>query len=144
MSHPLDGCFERVRHADTLLYAFKRGIETAPQIHVDPPGAQWIEAKVDLERNWLDLCSAIDFDLPLAYGITFGDANHNLHAALDNLAHELGRLNGGQGSRVRLRFPDPQPTQRVVPRLHAQVSVVHRPEGARTHRVAPALCAGTG
>jgi hypothetical protein len=99
MTHPLAGCFKRIERADAHLQTLKGLIGTS-ELQTDPPGAKIIEPQIDVERNVLQFVATLDLEVPIEFGIVFGDAIHNLHAALDNLAFELASLHG--------KKPDPK------------------------------------
>jgi hypothetical protein len=88
-SHPLDGCFERIiratLHKDTLQADLRA--ETS-----DPDFGPTFKVDMHKKRFSVAVICEEDFFLPPRLGVIFGDAIHNLHASLDNLVFELGKL----------------------------------------------------
>lgn len=92
--HPLDGCFARLKRAEAHLHALKTalGYNTSDRnpIPVDIP----LKVNIDNERNVATIVCTHDIRLPVDIGVILSDLFHNLHATLDNLAYELGGLDG--------------------------------------------------
>jgi hypothetical protein len=98
MSHPLDGCFERIKRARTHLETLKDNVRSG-DLEPDDEG-RIARPRLDLERNELHVVATVDGELPPRVGVIVGDVIHNLHASLDNLVYELGGRQGTRDSRT--------------------------------------------
>jgi hypothetical protein len=101
VAHALDGCFERLDRGEAHLDAFKAACRES---ETEVNSRLTIKPDLDLKRNLLKAVVAEDARLPVRVGVIFGDVIHNLHAALDNLAFELGCLDGKTPGRAS-EFP---------------------------------------
>jgi hypothetical protein len=63
-----------------------------------------VKLHLDGEGKKLTIVAMDDVRLPVFVGVLFGEVIHNLHATLDNLAHELARLNVKNPART-VQFP---------------------------------------
>ncbi len=102
MGHPLDGCIERLKRVETHIESFKAA---AAAQNLDPdPADPLIKMDLNPAKTVLTLKVSRDAAIPLSLGVIFGDAIHGLHATLDNLAFELGSLDGKRPGRAS-KFP---------------------------------------